>query len=95
MKDIVDLLKEEAKKSPNYQMWEPNIDEYTCVKDENDEPTGLLRLPQPGLSDEGIVFSFQPYEIRCFAAGTFHFTIPYYRLRPYLTDKAKWCLNMK
>lgn len=94
MKDIVDLLKEEAKKSPNYQIWEPNIDEYACVKDENDKPTGLLRLPQPGLSDEGVVFSFQPYEISCFAAGAFHFTIPYDKLRPYMTDAAKWCLNM-
>ena len=94
MKDIVDLLKEEAKKSPNYKIWEPNIDEYACVKDENDKPTGLLRLPQPGLSDEGVVFSFQPYEISCFAAGAFHFTIPYNKLRPYMTDTAKWCLNM-
>jgi len=94
MKDIVDLLKEEAKKSPNYKIWEPNIDEYACVKDENDKPTGLLRLPQPGLSDEGVVFSFQPYEISCFAAGAFHFTIPYDKLRPYMTVAAKWCLNM-
>lgn len=95
MEDILALLKEEAKKSPNYQRWKPNIDEYACVKDENDKPTGLHRLPQPGLSEEGAVFSFQPYAISCFAAGTFHFTIPYNRLRPYMTDKAKWCLNMK
>lgn len=95
MEDILALLKEEAKKSPNYQEWNPNIDEYACIKDENNEPTGLHRLPQPGLSEEGVVFSFQPYAISCFAAGTFHFTIPYIRLRPYLTDKAKWCLNIK
>ena len=95
MEAILALLKEEAKQSPNYQKWEPDIDEYACVKDENDKPTGLHRLPQPGLSEEGVVFSFQPYAISCFAAGTFHFTIPYNRLRPYLTDRAKWCLNMK
>jgi len=94
MKEIIALLKEEARKSPNYQKWKPNIDEYVCVKDENDKPTGLYRLPQPGLSNEGVVFSFQPYEISCFAAGTFHFTIPYKRIKPYLTDKAKWCLKM-
>lgn len=47
-----------------------------------------------GLSENGVVFSFQPYEISCFAAGTFHFTIPYERLKPYLTDRAKWCINM-
>ena len=94
MEDIIVLLKEEACKSPNYQEWKLNIDEFVCVKDEEDKPTGLYRLPHPGLSNEGVVFSFQPYEISCFAAGTFHFTIPYERLRPYLTDKAKWCLNM-
>ncbi len=94
MEDILTLLKEEARKSPSYQEWKPDIDEYARIKDENDKPTGMLRLPQPGLSEEGAVFSFQPYAISCFAAGTFHFTIPYERLRPYLTDKAKWCLNM-
>lgn len=94
MEDIIILLKEEACKSPNYQEWNPNIDDYVCVKDENDNPTGMYRLPHPGLSNEGVVFSFLPYEISCFAAGAFHFTIPYERLRPYLTDKGRWCLNM-
>ena len=94
MENIIALLKEEACKSPNYQEWNPNIDEFVCVKDENDMHTGLYRLPNPGLSNEGVVFSFQPYEISCFAAGTFHFNIPYERLKPYLTDKARRCLNM-
>lgn len=95
MEAVLALLKEEARKSPNYQEWKPDVDEYACVKDENDEPTGLYRLPQPALSEGGVVFSFQPYAISCFAAGTFHFTIPYNRLRPFLTDKAEWCLDMK
>lgn len=46
-----------------------------------------------GLGDEGVVFSYQPYEIGSFADGTFHFTISYEKLKPYLTDKAKWCLE--
>lgn len=46
-----------------------------------------------GLGDEGVVFSYQPYEIGSFADGTFHFTISYEKLIPYLTDKAKWCLE--
>lgn len=52
-----------------------------------------LCLSHFGLSSKGVVFSFQPYEISCFAAGTFHFVVPYQRLRPYLSDKAKWCLG--
>ena len=83
------------KKTPHYWEWKPNIKGYVFVADEQGQPTGEIRLPQPGLSEVGLVFSFQPYEISCFAAGTFHFTIPYNRLRPYLSDKAKWCLNMK
>ena len=92
---IVGLLMDEAKKTPHYWEWKPDIKRHVFVTDEHDNPTGEIRLPQPGLAEDGLVFSFQPYEISCFAAGTFHFTIPYNRLRPYLSDKAKWCLNMK
>ena len=92
---IVNLLVDEAKKTPHYWEWKPNIRKHIFVTDEQDNPTGEIRLPQPGLSAEGLVYSFQPYEISCFAAGTFHFVIPYERLKPYLTDKAKWCLNIK
>lgn len=46
-----------------------------------------------GLGDEGVVFSYQPYEIGSFADGTFHFIVSYEKLMPYLTDKAKWCLE--
>ena len=92
---IVGLLMDEAKKTPHYWEWKPDIKRHVFVTDEHDNPTGEIMLPQPGLAEDGLVFSFQPYEISCFAAGTFHFTIPYNRLRPYLSDKAKWCLNMK
>lgn len=46
-------------------------------------------LPQGALTDSGVVFSFQPYEIDCWAAGTLHFIVPYRTLMPYLTPKAK------
>lgn len=52
-----------------------------------------LCLSHFGLSSKGVVFSFQPYEISCFAAGTFHFVVPYKRLKPFLSDKAKWCIG--
>jgi len=55
---------------------------------------GSFPLPQPALAEQGVVFSFQPYEIGSFAAGTFHFTIPYSLLRPYLTDHGRWLLGM-
>ena len=52
-----------------------------------------LCLSHFGLSSKGVVFSFQPYEISCFAAGTFHIIVPYKRLKPFLSDKAKWCIG--
>lgn len=46
-------------------------------------------LPEGALTETGVVFSFQPYEIDCFAAGAFHFIVPYSKLKPYLTLHAK------
>lgn len=39
-----------------------------------------------GLTPNGVVFSFYPYELSCFAAGCFHFTVPYYILRDCIKD---------
>ena len=79
--EVMTILIEEAKKTPQYSEWHPDLEGIT--------------LPCPGLSEEGVVFSFQPYAISCFAAGVFHFTIPYERLAPLLTDRAKWCLRIE
>ena len=94
MDKILGILLDEARKTPNYIEWNPNIADAAIVKGEDEKPTGEIDLPQPGLSENGMVFSYQPYEISCFAAGTFHFTIPYERLVPYLTERAKWCLKI-
>lgn len=48
-----------------------------------------FELPEGALTETGVVFSFQPYEIDCWAAGTFHFIVPYKDLMPYLSSKAK------
>ena len=48
-----------------------------------------FELPDGALTDSGVVFSFQPYEIDCWAAGAYHFIVPYNKLVPYLTLKAK------
>ena len=91
---LFEMLKEAAKKNPKSKDREINLEEAICMKDGNGVPTGELHFPQPGLSDEGVVFSFQPYEIDCYAAGTFHFTIPYDKIKPLLTSRGKWCLGI-
>lgn len=93
-KEVLELLLKEAKKTEEYQAWQPNILEFVTNRDEDGNPTGSYTFPQPGLSDEGIVFSFQPYAISCFAAGTFHFTIPYGKIKHCLTATGRWCLGL-
>ncbi len=93
--DVVKILLEEVQKSPRYKEWNADVKSEVIIKDSKGCPSGKFKLPQPGLSKKGVVFSFQPYSISCFAAGVFHFTIPYERLTPYLTERAKWCLKLK
>ena len=93
-KELLDILLEEAKKTYKYWEWEPQITKSIVITNENGRPTGDYSFPRPGLSDEGIVFSFQPYEISCFAAGTFHFTIPYKNVQHLWTPRGKWCVGL-
>ena len=78
-----------------YQEWNADIWDFIRRVDDDGNPTGEILLPMPSLTPDGVLFSFQPYEISCFAAGCFHFTIPYNSLTTYLTDRAKWCIGLK
>jgi hypothetical protein len=78
-----------------YQEWNADIWDFIRRVDDDGNPTGEILLPMPSLTPDGVLFSFQPYEISCFAAGCFHFKIPYSRLTTYLTDRAKWCIGLK
>lgn len=53
----------------------------------------LERLSPPGrnpwLDENGVVFSYIPYEIAPFSAGSPSFTIPYEDIEPYLTPHGK------
>lgn len=82
-----------------YQRWSDvrTVKEIKEIFERNSENMayGNDLLPTPGLTDKGVTFSFQPYYLSCFAAGCFHFTIPYEDLKPYMTTKAKKLLNLK
>ncbi len=49
-----------------------------------------LPLPgsEPDLTERGVTFIYQPYEISYYAAGKPEFTIPSDAIRPYLTPQA-------
>lgn len=52
---------------------------------------GIIPLPtmQPEPSDNGLILTYQQYEIACYAAGMPSFCIPYEVIAPYLTEEAK------
>lgn len=40
------------------------------------------------LTDDGLMFTYSPYEIASYAAGMPEFTIPYAELKPYFTENS-------
>ena len=58
--------------------------------------TGVVPFPAwtPYPSEEGLVFTYQQYEIAAYAAGMPEFTVPYEDLLPYLTPEAKALLDL-
>ena len=77
--DIEDMIKAWQSPSPILKgtEWEEPEREFS------------FQLPEGALTDSGVVFSFQPYEIDCWVAGAYHFIVPYKKLMPYLTPKVK------
>ena len=66
---------------------------------EESEREVMFELPDGALTDSGVVFSFQPYEIDCWAAGTYHFIVPYKQQLMPLYDtkdqKVDWRFQIK
>ena len=59
--------------------------------------SGSIPLPAwpPFPSEDGLVFTYQQYEIASYAAGMPNFTVPYGDILPYLTQEAKGLLDLK
>lgn len=89
---VLSMLEDVAKQDKRYQYWKCDIWEDIILMDD-DKPFCKI-LPRIGLAEDGVVFSFQPFRIGCNAAGAYNFCIPYSGLKPYLTDRGKWCLGM-
>lgn len=95
--EVLALFYKAVERNSRFNFWE-NPDDLEAIKTHFQNNALKLRkghiiLPQPGLTDDGVVFSYQPYEISGWAEGTFHFCIPYEDLKPYLTTKAKALLG--
>ncbi|MBR5108200.1 MAG: DUF3298 domain-containing protein [Bacteroidales bacterium] len=59
--------------------------------------TGVIPFPAwtPYPSEDGLVFTYQQYEIAAYAAGMPEFTIPFADLLPYLTPEAKALVGLE
>jgi hypothetical protein len=51
--------------------------------------SAIQRIDHWSFYQEGLEFSFSPYEVAAYAAGTPSVLIPWTKLRPYLTNDAK------
>jgi hypothetical protein len=98
LSNVKELVVRTALRDDNYRYWhdeqdyEDAIVNFSPADNETSETKADIanvNISDVGLTDKGVVFSYQPYEIACFAAGCFHFLIPYSTLAPYMTDHAK------
>lgn len=62
------------------------MEELLTVDDVNYMP---LPKSTPYIDKDGIVFTYQPYEIAPYAAGVVKFTVPFSKIAPYLTATVK------
>ena len=75
----------------NMEITQEELDNYLFLE------TGVVPFPAwtPYPSEEGLVFTYQQYEIAAYAAGMPEFTVPYADILPYLTPEAKALLDME
>ena len=92
---VLKLFEKAAETNVQYKHWNASLWAGVMLTDQEGNQTGEMLLPQPALTPDGVCISFQPYSIACYAAGSFHFTVPNDKLKPYLTDRAKWCISLK
>jgi hypothetical protein len=54
------------------------------------EDVNRIPLPSnpPYFTKDGLCFTYQQYEIACYAVGLVSFTVPYAKIRPLLTEEA-------
>jgi len=91
---VLNLFEQVAQTNEQYRHWDAYLWAGVRLTDKDGNQTGEMLLPRPALTPAGVTISFPPYVIACHAAGTFHFTVPYSQLKPYLTDRAKRCIGL-
>ena len=91
--DIQDLLREGLVRyfaETGYEVAKDKLDEYLFIED------GHVPLPvwQPYPGKDGLVFTYQQYEIASYATGMPSFVIPFEEVAPFLTQDARRTLGI-
>lgn len=91
--DIQDLLREGLVRffaESGYEVSKDKLDEYLFIED------GHVPLPvwQPYPDKDGLVFTYQQYEIASYATGMPSFVIPFEDVAPFLTQDARRTLGI-
>ena len=75
----------------DFEVTPEELDDYLFLE------TGVIPFPAwtPYPDKDGLVFTYQQYEIAAYAAGMPNFTLPYEDLLPYLTPEAKALLDLE
>lgn len=91
---VIDALVEVVMNDSKYLSWTPEPDPQLLRTNlQRISDYAVKGIPCPALAEKGVAFSYQPYEIQCFAAGTFHFVVPYEKLYQYMTKEALKCIG--
>lgn len=86
--EVLELLCETVYRDERYRRYNPDISKEEITVHIN-RINDLKRRVDLGLGEEGVVFSYELTIVGSLGKHVyFHFTIPYEKLKPYLTDKA-------
>ena len=88
---VTDIIVQTIFDDPKFKEWNPKI-KFDDLRKSFDRG-GEMSIPQGAMMRRGVVFYFQPYELGPYAAGNFHYQIPYDTLLPYMTPRAIELMN--
>lgn len=80
---------EYLKKGGYTEVTDANLNDYLFIEN------GIIPIPTftPSLTDKGVHFVYQQYEIGPYAIGMIDFTVPYAEIKPFMTKEALELIN--
>lgn len=80
---------EYLKKGGDTEVTDANLNDYLFIEN------GIIPIPTftPSLTEKGVHFVYQQYEIGPYAIGMIDFTVPYAEIKPFMTKEALELIN--